>query len=74
MRSVMQSHREELFTAEALRSSRIAAGVTRQQLASSVGVSTDVVRQWEDGDTAIDCQRAVRQVLRHAVSDDRSRR
>ena len=49
-----------------LRTRRIAAGWSRQQLASKLGVSSDLLAAWEDGDIPIECHEALRAIFARA--------
>lgn len=51
-----------------LRSRRLAAGMSRQQLAQLVGVDAAAVGDWESGERPIECEAAVRQALRSLAS------
>jgi len=47
-----------------LRSRRLRAGLSREQLAHSAGVPATSLRAWEDGSSPITCPRAIEQLLR----------
>ena len=56
------------LTGTELRTRRLAAGLSRQQLALLVGVESAVISDWEAEDKPIECECAVRQALAHARS------
>ena len=51
-----------------LRSRRLSAGLSRQQLASLVGVEAGDIGDWEADERPIEYEAAVRQALSHARS------
>ena len=51
------------LTPKELRTRRLAAGMTRRQLASKLGISESIVAAWEAGEAPIDLPEAVRKVL-----------
>ena len=52
------------MTSHDLRSRRLRLGCSREQLAHSVGVPVNTLRNWEEGAAPITCPRALEQVLR----------
>ena len=62
------------LTGAELRSRRLEAGMSRQQLAAVVGVDTAVIGDWESDEAAITCESAVRQALSAARSRNVDRR
>jgi transcriptional regulator with XRE-family HTH domain len=62
------------LTGAELRTRRLAACMSRRQLASMVGVDVEVIGEWESEDRQIDCEAAVRQALAGARGRDGERR
>ena len=61
------------LTGTELRSRRLAAGLSRQQLALLVGVDSAVISDWEAEERPINCESAVRQALSTARSRETDR-
>jgi DNA-binding transcriptional regulator YiaG len=49
-----------------IRTRRLRIGLSREQLAHAVGVSSTTLRAWEDGTAPVSCPHAVEQVLRQS--------
>jgi DNA-binding XRE family transcriptional regulator len=58
------SLRTTIMTPDELRSRRLAAGVSREKLATEVGVQPNQLAKWENGDAPIEFPRALELVLR----------
>jgi transcriptional regulator with XRE-family HTH domain len=61
------------LTGTELRSRRLAAGLSRQQLGLLVGVDSGVIGDWEAEERPIDCESAVRQALSTARTRESDR-
>lgn len=59
------------MTGTELRTRRLRAGCSREQLAHSVGVPVETVSEWESDVAPIACPVAVEVVLRDRERDDR---
>lgn len=53
------------MTPQELRSRRLAAGVSREKLATEIGVQPNQLANWENGDAPIEFPRALEIVLRN---------
>lgn len=62
------------LTPKELRTLRLAAGWTREQLASKIGVTADLIASWESGDVPIACSDAIRSVMRAEHEAEERRR
>jgi len=47
-----------------LRSRRLRAGCSREQLAHAAGIAPELLRAWEEGTAPMTCPRAIEQLLR----------
>lgn len=69
MAQILEHH----LTGPELRSRRLAAGLSRRQLASVVGVDAEVIGDWEADERPIECELAVRQALSHGPRETAGR-
>ena len=61
------------MTGNLIRSRRLLLGWSRDQLAHSVGVSSDQLVAWEEDRGEVQCPRALEQILRQSESRDGER-
>ena len=57
-----------LLSPKELRSRRLAVGMTRQQLAAKIGVSTELISAWEAGEAPIDHVDALNELLQNPTA------
>jgi DNA-binding transcriptional regulator YiaG len=60
------------MTPKELRTRRLAAGWSKQQLASKLGVAVEMIDAWEQGDQAIETAKAIEQVFAHANTQSKT--
>lgn len=56
------------MTPQELKSRRLAAGLSTELLAVQLGVKSNTVRRWEEGEIPISVPRALEQILRSVES------